>query len=88
MYRTSHDMTTDGLSVTISQALAEVTEISVTELVEDFSEYADSDALDRLFRSPVTDPDARNEGYVVLPIRGYQVTVYGDGRILIVDTTP
>jgi len=88
VYRTSHDMTTDGLSVTISQALAEVADVSATELVRDFSEYADPDALDRLFRSPMMDPEIRDDGYIVFPIRGYHVTVYGSGRILIVDTTP
>lgn len=88
VYRTRHDMTTDGLSITISQALAEVSDVTVTELVQDFSEFADPDALDRLFRSPVTDPDKREDGYIVLPIRGYHVTIYGDGRILIVDVTP
>ena len=85
MYRTSHDMTTDGLSVTISQALAEVADVSATELVRDFSEYADPDALDRLFRAPATDPDARNDGVVVLWVRSYRVKVHGDGRILITD---
>ena len=84
-YRTSHDMRTDGLSITISQAVSEVSGIPVTELVEDFSEYADPDALDRLFRAPATDPDARNDGVVVLWVRSYRVKVHGDGRILITD---
>lgn len=85
VYRTSHDMTADGLSVTISQAVAEVSGIPVTELVEDFSEYADPDALDRIFRAPVTEPDSRNDGFVVLWIHGYRVKVHGDGRIIITE---
>lgn len=87
VYRASHDMTADGLSITISQAVAEVSGRPVTELVQDFSEYADPDALDRLFRAPAPAPDARNDGFVVLWIDGYQVKVHGDGRIRITDHT-
>lgn len=84
-YITIHDMTTDGLSVAVSQAVAKLSGVPATELVSDFSEYADPDAFNQLFRS--LDADGRTDGFVVLTFPGYRVTVHGDGRIIVKDET-
>lgn len=82
VYRTHHDMSTDGLTTTISIALAEVSDGEETALISDFSTYVDPDALDRLFR---TKPGSgtREDGRVALHIEGHWVTVRSDGTILI-----
>lgn len=80
-YRTSHDMTSPGLSVTITQALAEVDGIDTVETVQNFSRYVDPDALDRLFRIPRNREHRHQEGFVHLEIEGIKVTVHADGEI-------
>lgn len=82
VYRTYHDMSTDGLTTTIGVALAEVSGERETELISDFSAYADPDALDRLFRT-LPGARTREEGRIVLHVREYRVTVHSDGTILI-----
>lgn len=80
VYRTHHDLSTDGLSLTISVALAEVTGQEETELIPKFSEHADPDALNRLFRT-LPNGDRRGPGHVTLHVAGFEVTVESDGHI-------
>ena len=82
VYRTRHDMSTDGLTLTICIALAEVTGQKETAVISDFSQYADPDALNRIFRTLPTG-DARQPGHVTLTIAGHEVTVHSDGEIVI-----
>lgn len=82
VYRTHHDMSTDGLTTTISIALAELSGGAESELISDFSTYADPDALDRLFRTK-PGSSTRDDGRVSLRIEEYWVTVRSDGTILI-----
>ena len=80
VYHAQHDMSTDGLALTISVALAEITGRPETELVPAFSKHADPDALNRLFRTrPNGEP--RREGHVRLHVAGFEVTVESDGHI-------
>mgnify|MGYP006291642413 CR=1 FL=1 len=82
VYRTKHDMTKNGLTVTIAMALNEVTDLDETNLIQEFSKYAEPDALDRLFR--VTEGrEPRKSGYIQLEIEGYTVRVNSDGEIQI-----
>lgn len=82
VYRTYHDMSTDGLTLTISEALATVSGRDVTQLVSDFSRYADPDAVNRLFRARA-DGEPREAGRMTLVVEGYTVTVHSDGEILV-----
>lgn len=82
VYRTHHDMSTDGLTLTICVALAEVTGRKETDVISDFSRYADPDALNRLFRTLPTG-DARQPGAVTLHIADHEVTIHSDGEIVI-----
>lgn len=80
LYRTSHDVTEDGLTVTIAMALEEATGVPAAETIADFPAYADPDALCRLFR---TDPEgeARPGAVVELTIEGHDVRIGSDGEI-------
>lgn len=82
VYYTSHDMRRDGLCTTVALALSEVTNVKATTLVSNFSEYADPDALNRLFR---TRPGQERfpGGTVQLQIYGHRVQINTDGRIAI-----
>lgn len=73
-------MTEDGLDVTIAMALERATEMSATEIISDFSQYADPDALNRLFRVP-PDEDPLLSGQVTLAIEGHHVRIASDGVI-------
>ncbi len=83
VYRTTHDMEEGGLSVTIAQALAEVDDVDAAEVIHDFSEYADPDAFDRLFRIRPSESHRHEAGFVSLKIQGADVTVRADGKIRI-----
>lgn len=87
-YRTSHDPTTNGLSLTIIDAVAELADGDISEQVAEFTDWVDPDALDRLFR--VGSPgDPRHEaGRVHLEIAGIDVTVHADGDIVFERSTP
>lgn len=82
VYYATHDMRRDGLCTTIALALSEVTNVKTTSLVSNFSEYADPDALNRLFR---TRPGQERfpGGMVQLQIHGHRVQIATDGRIAI-----
>lgn len=82
-YRTYHDMTERGLSVTITEALAEVQNEDIFELVNDFTNYVDPDALDQLFRVGPSGTPRHDAGRVELRIRGIDVIVHADGEIII-----
>lgn len=81
-YRTQHDMTEDGLTVTIALALAEVTDVDPKHVISDFTEYADPDALDAIFRVREGE-QPRQTGFVCLTIKGHDVVVHSDGTIRI-----
>lgn len=80
VYVAHHDVAEDGLTVTLTMALAEVSDHSETDLIPEFPEHVDPDALDRLFR-PRSDGKARKGGPLHLSIRGYDVTIFSSGRI-------
>lgn len=81
VYRTYHDMTKPDLSVTITQALTEVDGVEINETVDNFPQYVDPDALDRLFRIPRSGDRRHDEGYIHLEIEGIDVTVHATGEI-------
>ena len=84
IYCTYHDMTSPDLSVTITQALAEVKDTPVTEAIDRFSKYVDPDALDQLFMLRSDGPPRHEGGYLHLEIDGISVTVHADGEIVLV----
>ncbi len=50
IYVAHHDVSENGLTVTLSLALAAVTDLRPTELIPRFSDHVDPDALNRMFR--------------------------------------
>lgn len=82
-YRTRHDMTQNGLTLTITEALVEVQEKSPVELVNGFTEHVDPDALDRLFRVPPSHNRRDESDRVRLRIHGTDVVVQAEGEIFI-----
>jgi hypothetical protein len=80
VYVVHHDVRDDGLTVTISLALSEIGNVPPTELLPRFPEYADPDALDRLFR-PRPNGELREGGPFHLTIEGYDISIFNTGRI-------
>lgn len=80
VYHATHDMSRDGLCTTISLALAAVTDVEPTDLISNFSRYADPDGLNRLFRHR-PDGEPRVGGALRLSIDGHRVRVDARGRI-------
>lgn len=72
---------TAKLSTTVVHALADVTGMDVTEVEASLSESIDPEGLDRLFSND--DDRRRPGGHVAFSVRGYPVTVYSDGQIVI-----
>lgn len=81
VYYTQHDMDTNGLTVTLSMALSEITGEPVEEFVPDFAEYADPDALDSIFRTQAGGHPRKAGGMVRLEIREYTISIYTNGDI-------
>lgn len=79
VHRARHDVTEDGLTVSIAMALEEATGVPATETISNFSSYADPDALCRLFQTP--GGDGGPNGRVRLRIEGHDVLVYSDGKV-------
>lgn len=78
-----HDV--DGsarLSTTVVHELAHVMDVDVTDTGFTLSESVDPDALDRLFK-PRPDGTPRPPGHIAFQVRGYRVTVYSSGDIVI-----
>lgn len=80
IYVAHHDVRENGLTVTLSLALAEVTELEPTDIVPKFAEHVDPDALDRMFR-PLPNGDLRKGGPLHLSIEGFDVEIHNTGRI-------
>lgn len=80
IYVAHHDVEENGLTVTLSLALAEVTDLEPTEIVPKFAEHVDPDALDRMFR-PQPNGELRQGGPFHLCIGGHDVVVHNTGRI-------
>lgn len=80
IYVAHHDVSENGLTVTLSLALAAVTDLTPTELIPRFSDHVDPDALNRMFR-PLPNGDLREGGPLHLTVEGYDVTIYNTGRI-------
>lgn len=81
VYRIQHDLHTDGLCVTIAEALAEIKGIAPATLIDNFSTYADLDALNRLFRVRPNGEHRDLAGSLELNIHGADVTVHANGEI-------
>ena len=80
LYVAHHDVEEDGLSVTLSLALAAATDSSPTEFLPRFQEYVDPDALDRMFR-PQPNGDLRKGGPFHLTVEDIEVEIHNTGRI-------
>ena len=78
-YRTSHDMSESGLSVTITLALSEVTGEEPEDLFSAFGEYVDPDALDQLFSTRAG--EQCKGGPLYLSVADHEVAVFSDGEI-------
>lgn len=79
-YVVYNDMEREDVTVTIALALSEIADVPPTDVIPEFPQYVDPDALDRLFR-PRPDGQYREGGPLHLTIRGYEVTVFSTGRI-------
>lgn len=80
IYVAHHDVSTDGLTVTLTLALSEIADVAPTELIPEFPKYVDPDALDRMFR-PGPDGELKQGGPMYLTVRGFDVRIYNTGRI-------
>lgn len=81
VYRVHYDRDSGDLTITITEALVAVGDLDPIDIIDNFSKYADPDALNRLFRHlPNGEPRATG-GYVHLVIEGYDVTIRSDGII-------
>lgn len=80
-YRTFYDTTKGDVTVTLALALEEVIEMDVKDVITEFTEYADPDALDHLFRERPDGKERHPAGCVHLVIDGIDVTIHSDGLI-------
>jgi len=83
-YYTQHDF--DGpakLSTTVVHAVADVAGAEMTETESTLFQHVDPDSLDDLF-SPAGPNAPRTNGHVSFTVWGHEVTVYSNGRIVIV----
>ncbi len=80
LYIAHHDIEEDGLTVTLSLALAAAADSSPTEFLPRFQEYVDPDALDRMFR-PQPNGDLRKGGPFQFSIEEFDVEIFNTGRI-------
>lgn len=83
VFQTWVDFENEDVSVVILQALSHLTELDAISLIDDFSEYADPDALNRIFAPVPGGPQREHCGHVAFEIEGYPVTVYANGEITI-----
>ena len=82
-YWVTHDF--DGpatLSTTLIHAISEATNVDVSNAEETLCHQVDPQAIDHLFR-PVENESPRAHGHLSISVWGHDVTVYGDGRIII-----
>jgi len=82
-YRVKHDF--DGpanLSTTLVHAISEATNVDVTNAEETLCHQVDPDSLDNIFR-PMEDESPRVHGHLSINVWGHDVTIYGDGQIVI-----
>lgn len=82
VYVAHHDVTEDGLCLTLTIALAEVLDADPAETISDMARYVDPDALNNLFRVR-PNGDYREGGPFHLTIERCDVTVRSDGTILL-----
>lgn len=72
------------VTTTVIHALADVMDVDVSETEFSLFDSIDPDALDRLFR-PKPDGTPRPAAHVAFGVKGYRVTVYSDGEIVITE---
>lgn len=81
-YRASHDVTEGGLTVTLTRAVAEAAGVEPETIAAGLPEQVDPGALDALFRTP-PGVEPREDCSIELTVAGFDVTVHGDGTIVI-----
>lgn len=69
----------DSMTIAIVEAVADVRDVSVTDIVPPLSDVVDPSALERIFR-PVSDDD-RRRGWVTFFLCDCRVIVSSDGWI-------
>lgn len=82
VYYASHDLDADGLTTTVSLAVAEVADRSPAAIISDFADYVDPDGLNRVFRTR-PDGSACAEGHIEFVVEGYRVRIDSSGEIAI-----
>jgi hypothetical protein len=83
-YVVYHDFTGPArLTTTLVHVISDVTGVDVTDTEFTLNDYVDPDALNRLF-APKADGTPRTRGDVRVTILDCQVTIFADGRIVIV----
>jgi hypothetical protein len=83
-YSVKHDFSgSASLTTTLIHTISDVTGIDVSDTELTLADFIDPEALDRLFQ-PKTDGVGYINGHVNLALWGCQVTVYSDGRIVVV----
>ena len=75
------------LTTTLVHAISDVTGTDVTETEFTLNDYANPEALNRLFK-PKADDTPRASGQFTFTIWGCQVTIFSNGQITIVPPSP
>lgn len=79
-YVVHNEMGEEDLTVTISLALSELDDVPPAEIIPQFPEHVDPDALNRLFK-PFPNGELRQGGPLYLSIEGYSIAIFSSGRI-------
>lgn len=79
-FRREHDHAGEGLPEAIAEGVAEVTDASVAEVLDEFTDHANPVAVDAVFEPPPGDVDG-DGARLHLCIKGVDVTVSADGEI-------
>jgi hypothetical protein len=82
-YRAYHSPDSPAkLTTTVVHALADAMGVDVTEIGFSLYDSIDPDALNMIF-APKPDGSLRSPGHVAFSVKGYLVTVYSGGQIVI-----
>lgn len=82
-YHMTHDMTERGLSIAVAEGVAAIRDVEITALIDNFGNYADPDALDRLFRVRPGEGHRDDAGVLCLNIEDVGITIHAEGEIVL-----
>jgi hypothetical protein len=82
VYRVQHEWAGEtSLTTTVAKAVSAIAGVRPIDL-EPLHQVVNTDALERVFQ-PTTEGARPTENYVQFPVSGHEITVYGDGVVVI-----